>query len=1077
MSRAKHINAVLGLLIVAVALQMQQVHGQGVSDTLRFAFISDLHFGKTDYNGESLYPALWLRKAIAGVERKKAEFIFLGGDLIESSNSAAQYTMFDSAMVTALPWYPMPGNHDVGADPQSATMDKITAWIQRGYGRGAANREYYGFVKKNVGAFFVLNTQAYISTDPAVSARADSQLVDMDAFFAQNASVPNKFVCSHVPLFEQKQLEDSAYFNIGKSYRARIIALMNKHKTKYYLAGHRHENAVVNDNDITVYTNTALSFQLGSGNQRGYYIYTVTATSVKRDFYPLALEPDVVRWKWIAYGDTRTNDAAHRSVLQSIRNNTLDYKFIINVGDDVEDGNSAYLWNGWKAACDQILGGTGQTNVPPKYMTAPGNHEMLESGGLPNWRTYMSGQVTQFGNDGKYFTFDYENARFVVLYSETATDLAQKQLLVSAVETNPKKWLFAIWHRPIFDFGVKVYEGGIHQNWGVPLHQNGCDIFFTGHAHQYVRSKKLNLNGQMNPPLDPVKGTVQIITGNGGAPLAAVDENHDGNGYLVAYSFDQNASPFYGYTELTVDGDTLFLRHLSASGQVMDQEVYYPNFKPHFGARYHLNIQTTGSGSVLKTPSDSVYVVGTRVQIYADAALGWKFDGWSGDRTGTLNPDTVVMDGEKTITATFSQIPAGQYEVRTRVIGSGIVVASPAGPYYSLGAVVTLKARSNAGNKFNGWSGSVSGTDTVVTVTVDGHKSVTATFSKLESYRINVRPGLHGSATLDPAGGVYIEGTEVTLRAQGETGWEFYEWLGDVNGKTSMRTITVDADKDVRAVFRKSGGGVQGISANHDSYVQGFLKASTNFNADSCLRVREGSSDMNRCRAYVQFDVGGIVGNVLGAVIKMRVRETGLPDGRGVGAGVYGVSSDSWTESTLKWNGAPVAGTLLDTVTVSSAGMYYGWDVGTYVGGEAGGDKVVSVMVKDHKASDKLIDFERREDGKGPVLEVLTDAPTGVEREEVVPKEYALHQNYPNPFNPRTTIKYDLVSRDDVSIQIYDILGRRVRSLIEEKQGPGTVSIAWDGRDDSEKPVESGIYLLRLRVGAHVQNGKMILLK
>jgi uncharacterized repeat protein (TIGR02543 family) len=810
-----------------------------------------MHFGQTSQSGEQLYPDVWLRKALAGVERRKAEFIFLGGDLINSSNSAAQYAMFDSVMVTAIPWYPMPGNHDI-SEGSSATLDKITTWIQRGYGRGANNREYYGLVKKNIGAFFVLNTQAYVSTDPSVLARADSQLVEMDSFFTTNASVPKKFVCSHVPLFIDAQLEDSTgYFSIGPSYRSRIIALMNKHNAQFYLAGHRHVNGVKTDGNITMYFNTALSFQLGSGNQRGYYIYTVTASSVKRDFYPLALEPDVVRWKWIAYGDTRTNDAEHRSVLQSIKNNTPDYRFIINVGDDVEDGNSVSLWNAWKAACDQILGGTGQTSVPPKYMTAAGNHEMLESGGLPNWRTYMSGQVTQFGNDGKYFTFDYEDARFVILYSETSTDPAQKQLLLNAIETNPKKWLFAVWHKPVFDFGVKVYEAGIHQNWGVPLYQNGCDIFFTGHAHQYVRSKKLNLNGQMNPPLDPVNGTVQIITGNGGAPLAAVDENHDGNGYLIAYSFDQNASAFYGYTELTVDGDTLFLRHFGASGQVMDQEVYHPNFKPHYGARYHLNIQTTGSGTVLKTPSDSIYVVGTQVQIYADPVLGWKFEGWGGDVTGTMNPDTVVMDGDKNITATFSQIPAGQYEVRTKVLGSGIIVASPAGPYYSLGTMVTLRARANAGNKFGGWSGDASGADTVVTVTVDGHKSVTAAFSKLESYRVNVRSGIHGSVTLEPAGGVYIEGAEVTLRAQGETGWEFYEWLGDVNGKTALQTITVEGHKEVRAVFRKTGGGVQEMSANHDSYVQGFLKASTNFNADSCLRVREGSSDINRSRVYV----------------------------------------------------------------------------------------------------------------------------------------------------------------------------------------------------------------------------------
>ncbi len=205
--------------------------------------------------------------------------------------------MFDSAFATSIPWYPMPGNHDIG-ERSSATLDNIATWIQRGYGRGTSNREYYGFVKRRIGAFFVLNTQAYASTDPVVIARADSQLVEMDKFFTDNASIPKKFVCSHVPIFIDAQAEDSTrYFTVGPTYRSRIIALMKKHNVTTYLAGHRHVNGVSTDGGITVYFNTAISFQLGSGHERGYYVYEVTANSLKREFYPLSLEPDVTGQK------------------------------------------------------------------------------------------------------------------------------------------------------------------------------------------------------------------------------------------------------------------------------------------------------------------------------------------------------------------------------------------------------------------------------------------------------------------------------------------------------------------------------------------------------------------------------------------------------------------------------------------------------------------------------------------------------------------------------------------------------------------------------------------------------------
>jgi hypothetical protein len=284
-------------------------------------------------------------------------------------------------------------------------------------------------------------------------------------------------------------------------------------------------------------------------------------------------------WQFIIYGDTRTNDAAHRSVLQAIATYTPNYHFIINVGDVVENGANTGHWNTWQTACDELLGGTGQSEIPPEYMACPGNHESLEnSSALSNWQTYLSGQYQQYGNDGKFFVFDYENARFVILNSNVNVnplDGEQYTMLLDAIQNNPQEWLFAIWHHPIFDFGPKTYMDDIHDLWGVPLYQNGCDILFMGHAHYYVRTTKLGLNGEMNPPSDALNGTVQIVTGNGGAPLHSVNPNEDGNEYMVeAYASD------YGYTELTVDGNTMHLRHILSNSTVFDEADYTPNDKP-----------------------------------------------------------------------------------------------------------------------------------------------------------------------------------------------------------------------------------------------------------------------------------------------------------------------------------------------------------------------------------------------------------------------------------------------------------------------------------------------------------------
>lgn len=285
-------------------------------------------------------------------------------------------------------------------------------------------------------------------------------------------------------------------------------------------------------------------------------------------------------WKFIIYGDTRSDDSAHRSVLSSIMTNTPDYKFIINVGDVVDVGTSTSQWNTWQRACNDILGGLGQTSVPPKYMAVPGNHDATEtSTGLNNWNNYLPGQVQQFGNQGKFFTFDYENARFIIMDSDySSLTGAQLTMMNNAINNLPShiKWLFTVWHHPIFDFGPKSYQSSIHQYWGKPLYEAGTDIMFMGHAHYYVRSKKLRLDGTKNPPVEAeaYKGTAQIVTGNGAAPLYSYNLDKDNNRYMV-----ESAAAEYGYTEFVVEGETMYMRHILSNGTVADQETYIANRK------------------------------------------------------------------------------------------------------------------------------------------------------------------------------------------------------------------------------------------------------------------------------------------------------------------------------------------------------------------------------------------------------------------------------------------------------------------------------------------------------------------
>ncbi len=276
-------NRGIGLPSACCTLSQATSRETAVPDSFRFGWISDVHFGKTEFQGEVLIPERWLETALDCLFRQKIDFLFMGGDVIEKSNTVEQYAEFEKHMRTNIFWYPMPGNHDIGAVP---SQTGIRLWLSRGYGKGDPKRDYYGIRYRNA-AFFILNTLVFSSTDSLVLSRADAQLAEMRNFFRHQKDAGIRVVCGHVPLFIKTVNEPDAYFNIPGFYRDQIVRIMEEYQVSVFLSGHRHVHDESLDSGIRVYANTALSFQLGTGNRRGYYIYTVFKDSLRRNFYPL----------------------------------------------------------------------------------------------------------------------------------------------------------------------------------------------------------------------------------------------------------------------------------------------------------------------------------------------------------------------------------------------------------------------------------------------------------------------------------------------------------------------------------------------------------------------------------------------------------------------------------------------------------------------------------------------------------------------------------------------------------------------------------------------------------------------
>jgi hypothetical protein len=108
---------------------------------------------------------------------------------------------------------------------------------------------------------------------------------------------------------------------------------------------------------------------------------------------------------------------------------------------------------------------------------------------------------------------------------------------------------------------------------------------------------------------------------------------------------------------------------------------------------------------------------------------------------------------------------------------------------------------------------------------------------------------------------------------------------------------------------------------------------------------------------------------------------------------------------------------------------------------------------------------------------------TDLTKDISLPKKFVLHQNFPNPFNPTTTLHYELPEDALVNITIYDILGREVRTLVNQTQDAAHRSVIWDATNDYSKPVSAGIYLYQIQArqinsgqaGEFVQTKKMVL--
>lgn len=220
---------------------------------------------------------------------------------------------------------------------------------------------------------------------------------------------------------------------------------------------------------------------------------------------------------------------------------------------------------------------------------------------------------------------------------------------------------------------------------------------------------------------------------------------------------------------------------------------------------YTLTVNATTGGSV--NPTGGSYEAFTVVTLTAYPDAGYEFGGWSGDVTGTVNPVDITMDSDKNVTASFSQV-INVYDLSVSIQGQGSTTLTNGS--YEEGTSVAY-----AVTPASGWVLSdiiingVSMGPVLQPINMDSDKDVIFVFTEEQTVYYTLVINISGNGTVDPPGGDFAEGSQVTLTATPGSGYEFVAWSGDVTGTTETIDVTIDNNKVVTATFQPIGSGCE----------------------------------------------------------------------------------------------------------------------------------------------------------------------------------------------------------------------------------------------------------------------------
>ena len=424
------------------------------------------------------------------------------------------------------------------------------------------------------------------------------------------------------------------------------------------------------------------------------------------------------------------------------------------------------------------------------------------------------------------------------------------------------------------------------------------------------------------------------------------------------------------------------------------------------------------------------------------------------------------------MTANFEPLPTTQHTLTMWLNPPMTGSTMPAVGYhdYTEGTIVNISAIPAPGYRFVQWSGNVSNSRSAsTTVIINSNKTVTAHFETLSTtqHALSIIVSPSGGGTTTPFDGIhhYNKGTIVNLTAISASSYSFLNWTGEVDNPDSACTcVAIDKDKTVTAHFGAIPNNQYTLHISLNPIDGGTTMPSKGthfFPSGTDVTIKATPSTGYR---FVNWTGGENNPNSLSTTVKMNGNKT--VKANFISIHIFNIEANP-AEAGIT-NPLPGCyiydkGTILPVSAMPGDGYrFLRWSANVINPDNPG----TNVMVNDNMNVTAYFAWDTTATGIDEFINHSQNRGQGL-----------LLSNHPNPFNLSTTIKYNIPKMTHVTLEIYNIAGKKVTALRNGIEEAGYQSVIWNGRDNEGRLVSGGLYICRLRAGTHRKTIRMLLMK